>query len=1173
MNSIVRKLYQGERISTSHSANRQKSILGFGVLFLSSPFFSFTMNTITDPNTNFDDICLHDLFEEQAKKTPDAIALVDYNSSYDGENSNADGTIELTYRQIDRITDDLAVKLIEEYGVGPDSVVGILLPRCAQYVLVYLAILKAGGAYMPLELVYPKPLLERAVRETKAKVVFTSDTYANRIDDPSMVLKVTNEAPYYEDDFTRKRPSYPPPSYVRPNADHLAFCVMSSGTTGTPKGICQTHRAAVHSYADRAMRFPFHTNPESGSIEDRAGAGVFFVWECMRPLCFGGTCVVIPDHVLFDPDAVTKFVRDREITRILWTPSLLQLVLDSLSPEDVKERLASLRYLWLCGEVVSRDLAVGFSSLLPDVELMNLYSISECHDVSIGDLKRELLAPSTDGKADGNNEVRKYATCGKAIPGVKFYIVDMEDDSASNNGEMRLVPDGKTGEVYVGGPVVGRGYLNMPEKSAERFVDNPFDSDGIHAPTLYRTGDMGRVLPDSKELEILGRCDFMVKIRGYSVVLGAVETALAKHPKLSSAVVLAVGGEGSRDKKLVAYVVPVTWNDPPSASSVRQFLKEHVPPYAIPSTFCVIDALPVAATAAGKLDRKKLPPHETAQRLRAFSIDADADIDAKKTTSRLAPENDTEEGILEIWSQLLDLPGDELSVLDSFFEVGGHSLLATKMVKMINDRFSTSLTIITFMEAPTIRDLSKALMNEGNGNGTAAAVNKVDMQAEASLDPSIYPFPTRKGNTMSRFRIESSVLLKPRVIFLTGGTGYLGSHILSQLLQIPNVTTICLARAKTDAAAKQRLLQTMDKYKLLNDTIEAIKLSNKEANVPSPSKIGSNDEKTDEGLDVVANEVLDSRLIAVAGDLSKPLLGMDELQFKSLALEIDSIIHCGAEVNLIKPYSSLKESNVLGTQEVLRLATTNGFIKTKVKPVHYISTNGIFPVDAEAYSANSTQEKATVHLKEDADLDEFTPFLSEGYAMTKWVAERMCAVAESRGLPVSILRPGNMAGSSLTGVSNPDDLNYLLLQGIFEAGCAPVVDTNYALDLTPVDFAAKAVTQLAAQTPQLAIGQRMHLQSPYKPVSLEKVVEWLNNERKEMGGKVIESVTRAEWMERIATTNEKLSSGWLSFEKYFEAYTWMEMDSVNLQQALKGSSVECPSFDISLLKKWFPTSL
>ncbi len=1090
------------------------------------------MTEMTDPMKDYEDKVLHELFLEQVKKTPDAIAVVDYNSSYKGSNSDPNATIELTYRQLDEATDRFAVKLIEEYGVGPDAVVGILMPRSAQYIVGYMAVLKAGGAYMPLELVYPKPLLEKAVVETNTKVVLTNELYANRIDDKSMVLKLTDEWPYFEDDFSIERPAYPPASFERPDPDSLAFAVMSSGTTGTPKGICQTHRAAVHSYADRAIRYPFHTNPETGSVEDRAGAGVFFVWELMRPLCFGGTCVVIPDHILFDPDAVTKFIRDHEITRILWTPSLLQLVLDSLSPEDVQERMKCLRYMWMCGEVVSRNLAIGFSTLLPHVEFMNLYSISECHDISIGDLKRELLAPTAK-----DAEIRKYATCGKAIPGVKFYIADLDEDG-ENNGELKLVSAGETGEVYVGGPVVGAGYLNMPEKTAERFVSNPWwkEGDGKYQKRLYRTGDLGRVLPDSKELEVLGRCDFMVKIRGYSVVLGAVETALAKHPKLSSAVVLAIGGEGSRDKKLVAYVVPSVWKDPPSASSVRQFLKEHVPTYAIPSAFCVIDSLPVSGNAAGKLDRRKLPPHETAQRLRAFSIDgADDAGKVDQTNSRLGPENKTEEGILKIWSELLDLPADELSVVDSFFEVGGHSLLATKMVKMINEEFSTELTIITFMEAPTIRDLANSLLNEGDS--AAVAANKIDLQAEAlSLDPSVYPFATRKGNTLSRFRIESTVFMKPRVIFLTGATGYLGSHILSELLQIPGLTTICLARAKTDAAAKQRLLQTMEKYKLLDGTVED------------------------------ASEAFDSRLIAVAGDLSKPLLGMDDLQFRSLALEIDSIIHCGAEVNLIKPYASLKESNVLGTQEILRLATTNGFIKTKVKPVHYISTNGIFPVDAEAYS---NEENESVHLKEDVDLDNFSPFLSEGYAMTKWVAERMCAVAESRGLPVSVLRPGNMAGSSVTGMSNPDDLNFLLLEAILETGCAPLADTNYALDMTPVDFAAKAVTQLAAQSPQSVVGQRMHLQTPQAPVPLKDVVAWLNEE----GEKVIESVTRSEWMERIATSHEKLSSGWLSFEKYFEAYTWLVLDSDNLQQALKGSSVECPSFDVSLLKKWFPTSV
>jgi thioester reductase-like protein len=243
-----------------------------------------------------------------------------------------------------------------------------------------------------------------------------------------------------------------------------------------------------------------------------------------------------------------------------------------------------------------------------------------------------------------------------------------------------------------------------------------------------------------------------------------------------------------------------------------------------------------------------------------------------------------------------------------------------------------------------------------------------------------------------------------------------------------------------------------------------------------------------------------------------------------------------------------------------------GYVKTKVKPVHYISTNGIFPVDPKAYNFNDNSSRSTYHLKEDINLDDYAPFLTEGYAMTKWVAERMCSVAESRGLPVSVWRPGNMAGSSLTGLSNPDDLNYLLIQGILEAGCAPLLDTNYALDLTPVDFAAKAVAQLVVHSPHSVIGQRMHLQSPHKPVPLKDVVDWLNDGM----GYTIKSVTRNDWIQAIQTKNERLASGWVSFEKYFEAYTWLEMDSDNLQMALEDSSVTCPEFNKSLLEKWFP---
>jgi amino acid adenylation domain-containing protein/thioester reductase-like protein len=1095
------------------------------------------------PPWNLDELCLQDLFIEQASKTPDAIAVVD-------------GPIELTYRELDLMTDNLAVLLHTQYGVGPDSVVGILMPRSVQYVVAYVAILKAGGAYMPLELVYPNQMLERAIAQTQAKLVLTTKDYKSRvahqpyfcIDDVYDLLKLQGTA-------------YPKEGFLpRPNADHLAFVVMSSGTTGVPKGICQVHRSAVHSYMDRFTRYPYHQTKDDNVVQDRVGAGVFFVWECFRPLCRGATCVVIPDHVIFDPESVTTFIQTQGITRILFTPSLLQMVLDTLPAAKLKDRLAQLRYLWLCGEVVTVDLATTFGQLLsPQCRLLNLYSISECHDVSIGDLREEL------------DVSRKYATCGVNCPGVTFYIVDLE---SAGTDQLKLVsPSSETGEVFVGGPVIARGYLHMPEKTAERFVPNPFDDS---CDKLYRTGDLGRLLPclngGGDQLEVLGRCDFMVKIRGYSVVLGAVESALAKHAKLCSAVVLAVGPEGT-DKKLVAYVVPTTWEDAPSAASVRAFLKDHLPPYAIPGTFCVIDALPVGASAAGKLDRKGLPDVAVAKRLRAFSQDLSGEEIIMN--ARLAPANDMERLILDIWTQLLGVEADELSMKDSFFEVGGHSLLATRLVAQVNKQVGldtgTGLSIISVVQAPTIRDMADRLLNSNNNDSTdpKEALPRMDLNAEAdALDPSIYPFATRKGETMARFRLERT-LLTPRVVFLTGATGYLGVHILAELLKT-GTTVVCLARAKDDAAAHQRILDNLKQYQLLEVVLESLLSQQTE------SKDDVNPQLDTTGAD----ELLENHLHAVAGDLSKPLLGMDISQFKTVALEVDSIIHCGAQVNLIKPYQALKESNVLGTQEILRLATTNGFIKTKVKPVHYISTNGIFPVDVQAYAGN---DGALVNCIEDWDLQDpaICENLSEGYSMTKWVAERMCTIAESRGLPISVMRPGNMAGSTTTAAQNHDDLHYLFIKGMLELQCAPDLDQgeSYALDLTPVDFAAKAVVQLAVQTPSRAIGQRFHLQNAQNPVLLKQVTEWL----RQAGHTTLASVTRDDFFHKLqavaqeerdrgVTTSvlQQLESGFEAFETYFKASMWLRFGSDNLQQALGESSIACPPLSMELLKKWFP---
>jgi len=429
--------------------------------------------------------------------------------------------------------------------------------------------------------------------------------------------------------------------------------------------------------------------------------------------------------------------------------------------------------------------------------------------------------------------------------------------------------------------------------------------------------------------------------------------------------------------------------------------------------------------------------------------------------------------------------------------------------------------------------------------------DEIDLDEEASrLDPAIYPAATRKGGTLSRHRRETS-LMPPRTVFLTGATGYLGAHILADVLASTTADVVCVVRADGDAAAMERVKSTLEQYDLLDGVGGA------------------------KGLET------DRRVAAVAGDLSKPLLGINPDSFKEVAASIDSIIHCGADVNLVKPYSALFASNVLGTQEALRLAATNSLFTTKVKPVHYISTNGVFPVNRNAYAGGGdgggSGDGVVVCKENHAAVQAMaSDHLKEGYARSKYVAETMCNIAAERGLPVSVMRPGNMAGNSTTGLQNTNDFVYLFLNGCLELGLAP--DCDYAFDLTPVDFAAKVVVNAAVTNPSTVMGRTIHLQNPAPPVTLGFVADTLRG-----SGHTLATVDRQAFLDALhARCDEQrasgtqtsvllqLESGFDAFEDYFYASTWLTYGTASMGETLAGTGIECPAVSKQLLDKWFP---
>src|SRR5215210_7763053 len=421
------------------------------------------------------DRCLHELFEEQARRTPENLALEDKN-------------VSLTYTELDDLAERLAAYLRSK-DIRPDDSVGVYMERRAEYVVACLAAMKAGGAYLVLELAYPEGLLADVVSDADPRIVLTQERYADRLPEGTETFCLDEGW----DEKLEGMPAVDEGPEV--GLDNLAFISYSAGTTGKPKGIANPHRAPVLSYQ---WRFGISDYAPG----DRVGCNVFFIWEMLRPLLRGATTVVIPDDVIYDPGALIRFLEEYKVTETLVTPSLLEAVLNSSGP-DLGERLGELKTLWLNGEVVTRTLARRAMEALPNARLLNVYSCSETHEVAAGDL-RELV----------ENPESTYCAVGIPMDSEHLYLLDADGER---------VPEGEAGELFVGGDCLARGYVALPEKTEESFPEDSFSPKS--GARMYRSGDRARILSDGS-LEILGRVDFMVKIRGYSVELGAVEAAI-----------------------------------------------------------------------------------------------------------------------------------------------------------------------------------------------------------------------------------------------------------------------------------------------------------------------------------------------------------------------------------------------------------------------------------------------------------------------------------------------------------------------------------------------------------------------------------------------------------------------------------------------------------------------
>ena len=640
-----------------------------------------------DTHTEYPDKCIHQLFEEQVQSTPQNIAL-------------QFGDEALTYEQLNHRADQLADYLIT-LGVKPDALVGLCIERSVEMVVGLLAILKAGGAYVPLDPSYPQERLAYMLSDSQASVLLTQKKFIDYLPKHERVVCLDKERDIKYREELRDEPFRDVTSNISTDVkaesvkpENLAYVIYTSGSTGKPKGVAMSNRSLVN-----LLIWQIGNQITNGIANQNAKTLQFSpisfdvsFQEIFSTLCAGGTLVLIPDDVRRDAIALLKLLTEQRIERLFLPFVALQQLAEVAASSDYLP--VSLREIITAGEQLQMTTALtNFLTRLPNCTLQNQYGPSESHVVTAFTLESSTHArvQKFQIQKSQTSQISQKLTLppiGRPIANTQIYILDSHHQP---------VPVGVPGELHIGGVSLAREYLNRSDLTIQKFIPNPFfagsrtGEEGNPKPKLYKTGDLARYLPDGN-IEFLGRIDNQVKIRGFRIELGEIETAIAAHPQVSEAVVI-VREDIPCKKRLVAYVVTslqtTSLEIAPLQKQLRDFLKQELPEYMVPSAFVILDALPL--TPSGKINRRALPTPSVIHDSESF----------------VSPRTPTETTLTKIWQEVLGL--EQVSIHDNFFECGGHSLLATQVLSRLRQTWKIELPLHRLFEKPTIAQLAASI--------------------------------------------------------------------------------------------------------------------------------------------------------------------------------------------------------------------------------------------------------------------------------------------------------------------------------------------------------------------------------------------------------------------------------------------------------------------------------
>jgi amino acid adenylation domain-containing protein len=577
------------------------------------------------------------------------------------------GAASLSYRELFERACGVAHALVERGG-GPNSVCAIALPRGPELMVAVLGVLLSGSAYVPIDPTYPADRRRFMLAESRARWLFASTD--DELDAEGVALMPT---------ASLNAPRQAPPD-VTMHAEGLGYVIFTSGSTGRPKGIAMTRRS-LGGLIDWQLRRS--RDPAARTLQFTSLSFDVSFQEIIATWCAGGTLVLVDEMTRRDPKALLDLLEDARVERLFLPFVALNQLVEQARHEG--RWPTNLTEVVTAGEQLRVTPTMRGVLEQRGVVLDNHYGPAETHVVTA-----ERLGPE-------ETPWPALPDIGRPLPNTAAYVLDQD---------MELLPNGAVGTLFIGGDAVARGYLGRPSLTASRFRPSPFGDGG----RLYDTGDVVRRGVDGR-LAFIGRADAQVKIRGYRVEPGEIENVLAAHPAVREAVVVA-RGTGVR-LELLAYVV-ATGDDVVAAAELRDFARDRLPDYAVPSAFTLLDALPL--TPSGKIARRQLPVPDDRSLVEAGGI---------------SPRNEAEQAVADAVAEVLDLA--QVGVDASFFELGGHSLLAMQLVSRLRDAFGFDVPVRAVFEAPRIADLARRLASGASETSTASIIPRASREEPLPL--------------------------------------------------------------------------------------------------------------------------------------------------------------------------------------------------------------------------------------------------------------------------------------------------------------------------------------------------------------------------------------------------------------------------------------------------------